>query len=183
MSTDGLDTAPVARLLAIVPVVLIAVGVIAFLLGFRLEGRQPVAMGWRVHTVAEDNFAVTAPGVLIVNRQTMRFEGREATALTYVATDFKVDFSVSAVRRPDGDTRPFDEVAKSLGLRGEDGAQRADGLTAFRHNTTRDGERTQALLLFQGRKMYQLMVTSPAASFPAANAERFFGSFRLLANP
>ena len=34
--------------------------------------------------------------------------------------------------------------------------------------------------IFNDRMMYRLTVSAPAASFPAANAERFFGSFRIL---
>lgn len=180
MDLDFSKADPLARRIAIVPVVVIVGAVIAFMLGFRLEGRRPLTVDWRAHTVAESNFGVAAPGMLMVNRQMMRFDGEDAVAQTYAASDLGEDFSVSVVRRPDSDRRPFEAVAKSLGLGGTDATQRADGLTQFRHDVTLEGMRTQALLIFDDRMMYQLIVTSAAASFPTANAERFFSSFRLL---
>lgn len=182
MSTDGSKVDPLARRIAIVPVVVIAAAAAAYLWGFRLEGRRPVTLDWRTHAVAESHFAVAAPGMLIINRQMMKIAGEDALAQTYMASDLGADFSVSVVRRPDRDHRPFDVVAKSLGLSGTDVAQSADGLTLFRHDVTLEGTRTQALVIFHERMMYQMMVTSPAASFPLVDAERFLGSFRLLAD-
>jgi len=182
VSVDGSEPAPIARLVAIVPVVVIAAGFIAFMLGYRLEGRQHAPPEWRTHTVEQQNFVVATPGVFIVNQQTMSFEGQDAPAQVYMAYDLGVDFSVTAVRRPDSDVRAFDEVAKGLGLKGTDGAQRPDGGTMFKHDVALEGTRTQAILIFRDRMMYQLMITAPVAAFPEAGAERFFGSFRLLGN-
>ena len=42
-----------------------------------------------------------------------------------------------------------------------------------------DGERKQARLIFRDRMLYQVMVSGPAKTFPAAEAQRFFSAFRL----
>jgi len=181
MSVNGLKVHPMARLFAIVPVVLIAVGVIAFVQGFRLEGRQPVSLAWRTLSVAEHNFAVAAPGMFIVNRQPMNIGDENVEAHVYAMKDSGVTFSVSATRRPNTDQRPLDEVAERLGMSGTAAAS-PTSMPMFRYDDTRQGERTQALLIFNDRMMYQLMVTAPAASYPSANAARFLGSFRLLTN-
>jgi hypothetical protein len=182
VSHDGLKVAPIARLMALVPVILIAGGAIAFGFGYRLEGRSHAPPDWRTHTVAEQGFAVAAPGMLIVNRQAMDFGGNEVPAQTYISSDIVgTDFSISAVRRPDGDDRPFAQVAQSLGLSAVDPEQAVDGSTTFRHDVALEGTRTQALLIFQGRMMYQVMVKAPERSFPLVDADRFFRSFRLLA--
>ncbi len=179
MSDEASKADPLARRLALVPVALIVAAVVAYMWGFRVEGRRTETLGWRTHTVAEHAFAVQAPGMLVINQQTMNFEGADAPAKTYIASDMGADLSVTAVRRPDSDVRPFAEVAKSLGLIGTDATARADGGTMFRYDITVDGKRTLAMLIFQDRMMYQLMVTSLAASFPETDAERFFSSFRL----
>jgi hypothetical protein len=181
MSEDGYKVAPLARILALVPVILIAAGLIAAMFGIRPEGRRHAAPEWRTHTLAEYNFAVAAPGVFIMNRQMMDLGGEGALAQTYIASAVAgIDFSVSAVRRPTGDGRPFAEVVRSLGLSSGDPAQGPGGSTMFRHDVALEGTRTQALLIFQDRMMFQMMVTAPEGSFPLADAERFFGSFRLL---
>lgn len=181
MSDDVSKSDPLARRFALVPVIVIAAAVIAYMWGFRLDGRQPLTLDWRVHTVAENSFAVAAPGMMVINHQPMNFEGENADAATYIASDFGADFSVTAVKRPDSDRRSFDDVAKGLGLLGTDATERAGGGTMFHHDVTENGTRTQAVLIFEDRMMYQLMVKAPAASFPAANAGRFFDSFHLLA--
>jgi len=171
-----------ARMFAVVPVVLIAGAVIAFLLGFRTEGRKPMESTWRTHTAAEHEFVVTMPGVLIVNYQTMNFDGQDVTGRSYVASDRGADLSVTAFRRPDTDTRTFADVAQDLGMAGDNPTERAGGLTAFTHDTAEDNTRTQAVLLFHERMMYQMMVKAPAKAFPTKDAERFFASFRRSEN-
>ena len=178
--SDGFKADPKARMFALVPVVLIVGGLIAAMLGIRPEGRTHAPPEWRTHTVEKQAFAVATPGVFIVNQQMMNFDGKDVPAQVYIAYDLGVDYSVSAVRRPDDDVRPFDEVAISMGLSGRDIEQRNDGLPAFRHDVTLEGTRTQALLIFKDRMMYQLMVTTPAGS--VSSAQRFFDSFRLLGN-
>jgi len=179
MNVGGLKIDPV-RLIALVPVVLIAGAVIAFLLGHRPEGRR-IVVEWRTHAVAEHNFAVTAPGLFVVGQQTIDFADTETTAQTYHCTDRNMDFIVSVVRRPNGDERPPEEVAESQGLSRTSKVQRADGLSAFRHDAKADdGSRTQALLIFHGRTMYQVMVVSPARIYRTVDAEKFLSSFRLL---
>jgi len=180
MSADGLKVHPMARLLGLVPVVLIAGGIIAAMLGYRPEGRAPTTVEWRTHSVTEIGFAVAAPGVFIVNRQVMGLGGTDAPADVYLASDLGVNFSVSVVQRPEDDGRSFTDVAKEMGLRGTDPAQREGGLTVFQHNVTVEGTRTRAQVIFHDRMMYQLMVSSPAAAFSEANADRFFNSFRLI---
>ncbi len=180
VSDDASKSDPMARRFALIPVVIIAAAVLAYQFGFRLEGRQTEKLDWRAHTVAESNFAVTAPGMLVINHQNMNFDGESADAATYIASDLGADFSVSVVRRPDDDLRPFDEAAKGLGLLGTDATERVGGGTMFRHDVTLNGARTEAVLIFKDRMLYQLMVRSPAASFPETNAQRFFDSFHLL---
>ena len=178
MEFDASKADPLARRMALVPVVVIATAVVAYLVGFRLDGRQAMTLDWRVHAVAENGFSVLAPGLFIINRQPLNFDGEDAVAQTYVASDLGADFSVTVARRPDADTRPVAEVAKSLGVNGAEAAQSAGDLTRFSHDITLEGKRTQALLIFRDRTLYQLMVTSPAATFPSAKAEQFFSSFR-----
>lgn len=180
MSADGLKVHPAARLIALVPVILIAGGIIAAMLGYRPEGRQHLAVEWRTHTVAQNGFTVSAPGVFIVVRDTMSFDGAEAPAETYSASDLGAEFSVVAVRRPDSDVRPLADVARSMGLSGTDAVESPGGLTTFHHDVTIEGTRTQARLILHERMAYQLIVTAPPASFQPANAERFFGSFRII---
>ena len=187
MNEDGTETSPnshlAAKLIGLIPVVLIAAVVVAFMFGFRIEERKPATVDWRVHAIAEQNFSVTAPGVFIVDAKKMIFDGDMATARFYQAVDMGADFSVLAVRRPDSDARAFGVVATSLGLTdAEVGAgQQAGPLTIFRHDATQQsGTRTQIYMIFTDRMMYQLSVSAPARTFSTANAERFFGSFRLL---
>ncbi len=103
VSDDASKSDPMARRFALIPVVIIAAAVLAYQFGFRLEGRQTEKLDWRAHTVAESNFAVTAPGMLVINHQNMNFDGESADAATYIASDLGADFSVSVVRRPDDD--------------------------------------------------------------------------------
>lgn len=171
---------PVARLLAVVPVVIIAGGFIAFMLGYRLEGRRYEVLAWRTHAVAENNFTVATPGMFIARPETIRLGAEEVLARSYEASDRGVAFLVLAARRPDSDTRPPAEVAESLGLSGTPAGPRADGLQAFADDAVEDGARTQAAVILGGRMVYRLVVRAPARSFPAADANRFFDSFRLL---
>ena len=179
MSDEGLKAHPAARLVAIIPVLVIAGAAIAFMMGWRLEGRAPYEVQWRTHAVEELNFGVTAPGLFIISQEPMDLGGQAATAQVYVSSDQGKSFTVSAVRRPDSDQRPADEVAKAMGLRATE-AVPATGPAIFAHDVTLEGKRTQARLIFNGRMVYQLMVISSAASFPAADATRFLDSFRLL---
>ncbi len=179
---DPAEPSSIARWFAIVPVLVIGGGFIAFMLGYDLGGPTYKAPEWRTHTIEQQHFAVATPGVFVVNQQSMSLNGQDVPAQVYIAYDLGVDFSVTVVRRPDGDVRPFNEAAKGLGLMGTDGTERPDGGTAFRHDVDQDGTRTQAVLIFRDRTMYQLMVTAPTGSFPVIEAERFFSSFRFLAN-
>lgn len=179
MSTDISKAGLIPRLVAVVPVVLIAGAMIAFMAGTRLEGRRHDAPIWRTHAVAEHNFSIGTPGVVIVHPEAPGFAGTDATARTYVASDRGVDFTVTVVRLPDSDARPPEEVAKSLGVADTASPQRAGGLTIFRHDVAQDGTRTEARVIFSDRTMYQLMVASPERSFPAADAARFFESFKI----
>jgi len=180
MRFDYSKPSPWARRLALVPVALIAFGAIAFVLGYRLEGRTPVTVDWRTHVVAEHDFAVTAQGMLIVTRKTMNLNGAEAVAENYIALEGGAEFSVTAVRRPSEDTRPHDEVASAFGLINTGAGQNTGDFTTFRQDTTRDGTRTQMVLIVRDSRVYQLMVTAPTGRFSAANAARFFSSFRFL---
>lgn len=179
VSSEGLKVSPVARWAAIVPVVVIAGAIIAFMLGAAPEGRRYTAAIWRTHAVAEHDFAVAAPGVFTVNFQTMFLDGEDISAQTYVASDRGADFSVTVVRRPDADARPLKDVAADLGVRGVDGAPGAGGTTVFRHDVALDGRRIQAHLIFHDRMLYQVMVTAPEKAFRPEDAARFFSSFRV----
>ncbi len=171
---------PLARRLALVPVIVIAGSVIAYLLGFRLEGRAPVVVTWRTHTVAESAFTVAAPGMLITYQQTMNFDGRPTLAQTHVVSELGADFIVSIVQRRAGDNRPTEVMAANLGLSAIDAPVLPGGLAMFGRDYIEEGKRTQARMIFRDRTVYQLMVTSPEAVFPLAGAGRFFESFRLL---
>jgi hypothetical protein len=172
--------APLARWFALVPVVLIAGALIAAMLGYRPEGAKPFTVTWRPQIMMQQSFAVTSPGMFTINTQPMKLGSEEVPAKVHMAYDQGKDFSVVAVRRPDSDIRPYDDVAKSLGLSGIDATQRADGGTMFQHDVTEEPTRTRAILVFRDRMMYQVMVTSSVSKFPVADAERFISSFRLL---
>jgi len=180
MSRNSLKVQPIARYAAVIPVLLIAGACVAFLLGYRLEGRKPYTVTWRNVAVAEQSFSITTPGLFIVNQQNLDFQGLEVPARTYAASDMTVNYSISAVRRPESDGRSFAEVAESFGVRSTDTASHPSGATMFRHDVIEEGTRTQARLIFHDRMMYQLMVVSPQDKFPVADAERFFSSFRLM---
>lgn len=167
------------RLIAIIPVILIAGAMIAFMAGTRLEGRRHGDPIWRTHAVAEHNFTVGTPGVVIVHPAAAGFAGTDAPARTYVASDRGADFTVTVVRLPESDARSPEDVAKSLGVADTASPQRAGALTVFRHDVAQDGERTEARVIFSGRMLYQLRVASPEVSFPAADASRFFESFKI----
>lgn len=170
---------PKARLFAIVPVVVIAALVLAFMYGMRFEGRRYTTAAWRTHTVAEHAFQVSTPGTLMSIYQTMDFDGAPVTAQSYVGSDMGTDFSVTVAERPDTDTRSVEDVAKSLGVRDVKAVAGAGGATSVATDFVIEGQRTKARLIFKDRMLYQLMAAGPAKTFPDAQAERFFSSFRL----
>ncbi len=166
-----------SRLIALGVVVVIAI--VGFL-AFRPDSSRPLPEDWRNIVIADSNFGVTAPGAFFVGRQTMDFDGIDAEVRTYLVPDHGTDYSVLAALRPEGDKRPFANVARDMKLTGAASPQQVGDFTVFRHDVTIDGNRTQAAIFFHDRVMYQLMVTSPAKEFSTANAERYFGSFHLL---
>ena len=181
-NAQALGVQPIAKMFAIVPVVLIAAACIAFAFGWRLEGRKPLDMSWRTLTT-DSNFSVMAPGIFIVRPETMAFSGEEAKGFNYAVSDRGVMLSVSVTPIPDSDTRPLEQVAASLGAGNVEGLPGVGGKPAFQRDFLQQGRRTQVRVIFQDRKVYQLVVTAPAERFPAADAEKFFGSFRVLPTP
>ena len=181
-NAQALGVQPIAKIFALVPVVLIAAACIAFALGWRLEGRKPLDMSWRTLTT-DSNFSVMAPGIFIVRPETLTFSDGPAQGLNYAVIDRGVMFSVSVAPIPDSDTRPLEQVAASLGAGNIEGLPGVGGKPAFQRDFLQQGRRTQVRVIFQDRIVYQLAATAPTDRFPAADAERFFSSFRVLAKP
>ncbi len=173
---------PKLRFIAIIPVVIIAGAMLAFMYGFRTEGRTYTTVAWRTHTVTEPeiSFQISTPGMLMSTYQNMMFDGESATAKAFIGSDMGTDFSLTVAARPDSDKRSIDEVAKSLlGVRDVKPFSGAGGATAIATDFVLDGKRTQARLIFKDRMLYQLMAVGPAKTFPEPQAERFFASFKL----
>jgi hypothetical protein len=173
---------PKLRLIAIIPVVIIAGAMLAFMYGFRTEGRTYTTSPWRTHTVEEPNvsFQVSTPGMLMSIYQNMMFDGEAATAKAFVGSDMGTDFSVTIAERPDSDKRTIEAVAKSLlGVRGIAPFPGAGGATAISTDFVLDDKRTQVRLIFKDRMLYQLMAVGPAKTFSEQQANRFFASFKL----
>ncbi len=165
----------------VVAALVVAAGIAAAVWGFGQE-RHPVATEWRPHAVAENNFTVDAPGVFIVNKQPMDFEGTEVSAQTYQASDLGMDYSVLVARRPDSDMRSVAQVAKDMRLSGAGAGEDMGGLVVFHHDVAVEGRRTQAVVYFQDRLMYQLMASARTQQFSPPQSVRFLNSFHLL-NP
>jgi hypothetical protein len=162
---------------------IVAIAIVGIVLSLRTPSgvTRPKPTDWRNIEIPASNFGVTAPGTFFVGEQVMDFDGIEDVVRTYLVPDRGTDYSVLAAQRPAADRRPFGEVAKDMKLTGADSAQQVGDFTAFRHDVTVGGNRTKAMVFFRERLMYQLMVTAPVKSFSEANAERYFGSFHLLA--
>ena len=173
---------PKLRLLAIIPVVIIAGALLAFMYGFRTEGRTYTTAAWRAHTVAEHAFTITTPGTLMSMSTTMNFDGESATAQVYVGSDMGTDFSVTVAERPTGDKRAVEDVAKSLGVKDVKVVPGIGAAKSVETDFIIEGQKTRARLVFKERMLYQLMVVGPAKTFPEQNAERFFASFKLAAS-
>ncbi len=170
---------PKARLFAIVPVVLIAAAILAFMYGFRMEGRTYTTATWRTHTVAEHAFTVTSPGTLMAMSQDMNFDGEAVTARAYIGSDMGTDFSVTVAVRPGSDKRSVEDVAKSLGVKNIKPVPGVAGATSLATDFVIEGQRTQAILIFKERMLYQLMAAGPEKTFPLGDAAKFFASFKL----
>ena len=173
---------PKLRLIAIIPVVLIAAAFLAFMYGYRTEGRKYTTAPWRTHTVEEPlaKFQVSTPGSLMSFYQNMMFDGEAATVKVFVGSDMGTDFSVTIAERPDSDLRTIDQVARSLlGVQGVQLFSGVSGATAIASDFVLDDKRTQARLIFKDRMLYQLLASGPAKTFQPQQAERFFTSFKL----
>jgi hypothetical protein len=170
---------PRLRLIAIIPVVVLAVAMLAFMYGWRAEGRKYTTAPWRSHVVAEHDFQVTTPGTLMSIYTNMDFDGEEVTAQSYVGSDMGTDFSVTVATRPDGDKRSVEAIAKDLGGSATKPVPRSDGTTAVDTEFVLDGQRNVVRLIFKDRVLYQLMAVGPQKTFPEDQARRFFASFKL----
>lgn len=177
-----LEPDPKLRLIAIIPVVIIAGAMLAFMYGYRSEGRKYTTSPWRNHTVEEPlvTFQISTPGALMSTYQNIMLDGEAATAKVFVGSELGTDFSVAIAERPESDKRTVDEVAKTLlGAQGIAPFPGAGGASAISADFVLDNKRTQARLIFKDRMLYQLMASGPAKTFSEPNAARFFGSFRL----
>ncbi|MGE4063598.1 MAG: hypothetical protein AB7E79_09540 [Rhodospirillaceae bacterium] len=173
---------PKLRLIAIIPVVLIAAALLAFMYGFRTEGRKYTTAAWRTHTVSEPNinFQVSTPGSLMSIYQNMLFDGEPATAKVFVGSDMGTDFSITIAERPESDQRTIEQMSKTLlGVQGIQPFSGAGGARAVLTDFVLDDKRTQARVIFKDRMLYQLMASGPAKTFPVQQADRFFASFKL----
>lgn len=170
---------PKVRLIAIIPVVLIAGAMLAFMYGFRTEGRTYTTAPWRTHTIAEHSFVMTTPGMLMMINKEVDFDGEVVAGKSYVGADMGTDYSVTVAERPPSDKRSIEDVAKSLGVKTivdvPGGGKSVD--TDF----VIEGQKTRARLIFKDRLMYQIMAAGPAKTYPEASADRFFASFKLSA--
>ena len=93
--TDISKPDPKVRLIAIIPVVIIAGAMLAFMYGFRTEGRTYTTAAWRSHTIAEHSFSMTTPGLLMEIYKQVDFDGDVVTGKSYVGSDMGTDFSVT----------------------------------------------------------------------------------------
>lgn len=176
---------PKLRLIAIIPVVIIAGAMLAFMYGFRTEGRTYTTVAWRTHTVTEPDFSfqIATPGMLMSTYQNMLFDGEGATAKAFIGSDMGTDYSLTVATRPDSDKRTIEQVAQSLlGMREVKPFPGAGGAPAVSADFVLDGKRTQARLIFKDRMLYQLMAVGPAKTFPEPQAQRFFESFKLASS-
>lgn len=173
---------PKLRLIAIIPVVLIAAALLAFMYGFRTEGRKYTTAAWRTHTVEEPTarFQIATPGSLTSIYQNMLFDGEAGTAKVFVGSDMGTDFSLTIAERPESDQRSLDDLAKTLlGVQGVQPFPGAGGAAAIATDFVLDDKRTQARVIFKDRMLYQLIASGPAKTFQPQLAERFFASFKL----
>jgi len=172
---------PRVRLIAIIPVVLLAAALLAFMYGWRTEGRKYTTAPWRSHVIAEHNFQITTPGLLMSMYTNMDFDGEQVTAQSYVGSDMGNDFSVTVATRPESDKRSIDAIAKDLGGGAAKPVARADGTTAVDTEFVLEGQRNVVRLIFKDRVLYQLMAVGPQKTFPEQQAQRFFSSFKITA--
>jgi hypothetical protein len=170
------------RLIAIIPVVIIAGAMLAFMYGFRTEGRTYTTAAWRTHTVTEPeiSFQIATPGMLMSTYQNMMFDGEAATAKAFIGSDMGTDFSLTIATRPDSDKRTIEQVAQSLlGMREVKPFPGVGGAPAVSADFVLEDTRTQARVIFKDRMLYQLMAVGPAKTFSEPRAQRFFDSFKL----
>ena len=172
---------PKVRFLAIIPVVLLAGAMLAFMYGWRTKGRVYTTAPWRSHVIAEHDFQITTPGLLMSMYTNMNFDGEMVTAQTYVGSDMGNDFSVTVAARPDSDKRTIEAIAKELGGTASKPVPRSDGTTALDTEFVLEGQRNVVRLIFKDRTLYQLMAVGPQKTFSDQQAQRFFSSFKLTA--
>jgi hypothetical protein len=175
------QTDPKLRLIAIIPVVILAAALLAFMYGFRTEGRKYTTSPWRSHVVAEHDFQITTPGLLMSMYTNMNFDGEQVTAQSYVGSDMGHDFSVTVATRPESDKRSIEDIAKGLGGGAAKPVPRSDGTTAVDTEFVLEGQRNVVRLIFKDRTLYQLMAVGPQKTFPEQQAQRFLASFKLTA--
>lgn len=175
--TDISKPDPKVRLIAIIPVVIIAGAMLAFMYGFRTEGRTYTTAPWRSHTIAEHSFSMTTPGLLMEMYKQVDFDGDVVTGQSYVGSDMGTDFSVTVAERPPSDKRTVEDIAKSLGVAAIQGFP--GGGRYIDTDFVIEAQKTRARLIFKDRMLYQLMAVGPVKTFPEANANRFFASFTL----